>query len=79
LEVAAAPTSVDRVKVIATTTQIVSTDYGAIMMDGGILIIAKPDPKLSTLLGEPGANGPNALYLVELMVHRIDPDHVLHR
>ena len=41
-EVAAAPTSVDRVKVIATTTQIVSMDYGAIMMDGGILIIAKP-------------------------------------
>ena len=27
---------------IATTTQIVSMDYGAIMMDGGILIIAKP-------------------------------------
>jgi len=54
-------------------------DYGAIMMDGGILIIAKPDPKLSTLLGDPGVNGPNALYLVEVMVHRIDPGHVLHR
>jgi len=54
-------------------------DYGAIMMDGGILIIARLDPKLSTLLGDPGANGPNALYLVEVMVHRIDPGHVLHR
>ena len=34
---------------IATTTQIVSTDYGAIMMDGGILIIAKPVCHISNM------------------------------
>ena len=34
---------------IATTTQIVSMDYGAIMMDGGILIIAKPVCHISNM------------------------------